>query len=564
MKLRTSNKFMAVVASAWLGAGHAATDVPGTEGPALQFTDDDYHILPRAYMFHVSDAVKDEALQYAPTENDMYFGRVGVRQRGESPPALKFAVEERPDLGNYQYCSRKPKCRDVLVRASEKGWLSLAVDPSPGRINKERHFANDFVAQRVTFSAAESDSARKVFREALVKPPATAPDCSEFSDMNADRLTCYMHWELRLPQSIIDERRTTAIMDSLPDKLVQPKANYELVFVEEFDGEYNSTDHGLSNLHSALWNYRPKKGTQHVALDGTPCAEVRDGWYRFSKNRQRGCGHGIGTLGKFNYKYGYIEIKFRYNTVNRSRYYVNYAAAVGLSPGGHFQHHLHGIDLDTLEEELKFDHQEMDIFELIPQSDNTVISHLYFNFDHDALFPAAQPIKFNWRSRVRKSRLYDWEGGGDVKASGDHITQTIGVEWTPAGYRFMQRMDGIESLSGRRLQPGQMQVLRKDWIEIRQRPERQDADGNFAGWHTNEVKISVSKKNQYFTHLDDDDPDSVLIQFAVAHRPQEMGIGVWGPGARDAKDGITTRFEIDYVRVFQPKDRYASMEPVYQ
>jgi len=193
-----------------------------------------------------------------------------------------------------------------------------------------------------------------------------------------------------------------------------------------------------------------------------------------------------------------------------------------------------------------------------------VISHLYFNFDHDAYFPAAQPTRFNWRTYKKEQEPWqDWEGGSDVILSDDWVTQTMGVEWTPAGYRFFQRLDGIEQ-RGERIQPGQMQVLRKDWIELRQRAERSYLNGNFDGWHTSENNLGPTGKNQYFTHLDDDDPDSVLIQFAVAHRPQELSIGQWGPKSRDAKDSITTRLEIDHVRIFQPKDRYAGMEPVYQ
>ena len=62
--------------------------------------------------------------------------------------------------------------------------------------------------------------------------------------------------------------------------------------------------------------------------------------------------------------------------------------------------------------------------------------------------------------------------------------------------------------------------------------------------------------------LDPDDPAFHLEAVGISHAPKNIDIGGWSQGAL----GLTNRSEltIDYIRVFQPRNHYADMEPLYQ
>ena len=73
--------------------------------------------------------------------------------------------------------------------------------------------------------------------------------------------------------------------------------------------------------------------------------------------------------------------------------------------------------------------------------------------------------------------------------------------------------------------------------------------------------FSGSQRGQFFELQTDGDSDSVLVKLGISHIPLEFEALAWGypTSAR-----IQTKLKIDYIRVFQPVDRYADMEPVYQ
>ena len=57
------------------------------------------------------------------------------------------------------------------------------------------------------------------------------------------------------------------------------------------------------------------------------------------------------------------------------------------------------------------------------------------------------------------------------------------------------------------------------------------------------------------------------MNFAVGHAPMQIDFGTWrgfGNEQGPEQNRVTVRMRIEYVRVFQPTDRYSGMEPVYE
>ena len=100
---------------------------------------------------------------------------------------------------------------------------------------------------------------------------------------------------------------TTAIRDALPDSLVQSKANYSLVFAEEFDGSKSPWPTG--DCMTALTTI-----TTFFSVKTEPCnpfrrqtrlprfrvRRIENGYYYTTKTKT--CGSQIGTHGKFSFQ----------------------------------------------------------------------------------------------------------------------------------------------------------------------------------------------------------------------------------------------------------------------
>ncbi len=71
-------------------------------------------------------------------------------------------------------------------------------------------------------------------------------------------------------------------------------------------------------------------------------------------------------------------------------------------------------------------------------------------------------------------------------------------------------------------------------------------------------------KDKYFEHLVHGDADSVLERLGIAHVPARIDLGAWNQNMTAEFATNEARLAVDYIRVFQPRNRYADMEPVYQ
>ena len=126
------------------------------------------------------------------------------------------------------------------------------------------------------------------------------------------------------------------------------------------------------------------------------------------------------------------------------------------------------------------------------------------------------------------------------------VTVTKGLEWTPRGYRTFYRVHELHD---------ELKVLRKDHIDIQRKSV---VGGACPGRWTN-----VSPKDDFFEFADADDPDTVIEKVGVGHMPAPFRFFIWHNN-RNGSTEVRTFFRLDYIRVFQPRNRYADMEPVYQ
>ena len=154
-------------------------------------------------------------------------------------------------------------------------------------------------------------------------PSPDGPDCGDYPDRDRDRFSCLFHGELLPTQA---PATTPELSDALPS-LVQPKANYSLVFAEEFDGTptTESCPNEMVTLSSDTWNYDadPRQGAD---ANGVPCGNVADGHYYMAKTSV--CRPILTTNGRFDFKYGYIEVKYSVNRESTGSY-RNMAMSVG-------------------------------------------------------------------------------------------------------------------------------------------------------------------------------------------------------------------------------------------
>ena len=74
------------------------------------------------------------------------------------------------------------------------------------------------------------------------------------------------------------------------------------------------------------------------------------------------------------------------------------------------------------------------------------------------------------------------------------------------------------------------------------------------------MDYSGEARNDFFEKTDEEPADSYLVNYAVGHAPLPVHIGAWG---NNESTSPPPKMKIDYIRIFQPGDRYSDMEPIY-
>ena len=568
--LLAATAFGAVATDSASASGHADRDdalgpvvtANDADGPALAFTSREFSFYPTAFLFcdhSFADCDGGVNTLQGPEWDDhnddlvlgnRYFGRVSVRARDGDADGVRFAVEGVSG-DPRQFCGRE--CYDLLLGVREEsGLLYMFMDDYDN--DRPYYYINGHPVRTVELSAEDSASDLMVYREVVVGPSEQASECGDYPSASRDRFTCLFMGEL--PPS---ERPETpsSLRDSLPN-LVQPKENYSLIFAEEFngtpieDGCKAGLDNGMATLDSDLWNHDPNPcDSGDTDSLGEPCQNIRDG--RYYMTRVHSCRGSLSTYGKFSFKYGYLEVQFTVNTGSYS-FYQNYGFSAGNPVVGlESLHDEYDVVVDSYEDIARVASMEINFFEHVPSYRKTV-SHSYINGPrqpYDAPLVPTSSAKWNVYCGAGKSYEIALVHAGC--SNNGSITVTLGLEWTPGGYRSFQKIDGHDD---------SLAVRPKDKIEVNYKPISISTTGEVTISRQKQT-YSGSDRDKYFTYLDPDDTDSLLELVAIAHRPMELIARASG-FASSGYDIIRTRLEVDYIRIFQPADLYTSMEPVYQ
>ena len=262
------------------------------------------------------------------------------------------------------------------------------------------------------------------------------------------KFECLYIQELPAPSQNQDDPTLRA---GLPSLLLQPKDNYQLIFREEFSGE------GFASLDPSLWITFPE-GTNPGCR-----STVTGGYYAFTKNSSQDCPpHKISTAGKFEYQFGYLEMRVRI-PIKRHASYTNFAfvlwsrySTFGASYRTANFANLNQYDLlslDTPEIFSRYIGGETDLMEYsgrifyfggnrnagfdIPSYDVPVTS-----LTNEIVFCSKSertdaPIYFDW---------YDQNGPCNTDTYDESLVDIVyGYEWTPAGKKFLYKIEGIHS-----------------------------------------------------------------------------------------------------------------------
>ena len=81
------------------------------------------------------------------------------------------------------------------------------------------------------------------------------------------------------------------------------------------------------------------------------------------------------------------------------------------------------------------------------------------------------------------------------------------------------------------------------------------------GFGSERVELRSTEREQYFVHPDPNDTTLYLEALGISHTPNSISVGSWG---RDEPLTNQSELTVDYIRVFQPRNRYADMEPLYE
>ncbi len=536
----------AVAALLSVTPGAADTGAADTAQPAVVFADTEYFVPFLGRMFNETTTpggnpgLPGTVALSVSTNKFNYFGELEMQKRSGTDLDLSFKVEGQPDASNYRYCRQdRSTCHNTEVRVlPDKGllylWNSGNTDPL--------HWLATFEPERLEVSAADTGTGLKVYREVLVNPPPEVQGCEDYDDYTIEAYVC-----LYLREIIPEEARggnEATLRAGLPG-LVQDSSNYQLVFAEEFDGSPPAANFvgcrdGLSTLDDSVWNYG--NACAWVDSRGESCGNIADGSLKVAAAYK--CYAGLNTFGKVQYKYGYLEFKY---TVNMD-YWSNWPNYNLIAWNPHnWRKHLwnqYGVPMNDWEDYLKYGDVELDWLEYVPGSRHQS-SIVHANWAHSSAgnlpsYKIGTNFNFCRRTSNPYHRFYVNPAGGCRRA--DTFTVTMGVEWTPRGYRTYTTLDGIHD---------EQTLVTEQYLEIMDFKEGRTA------------QIPEGDRARYFEYLDPDDPSTILGQVGVAHTPSPLSIGTWG-WMRVGQSYIRSWMKIDYIRLWQPENHYSDMEPVYQ
>ena len=535
-----------------------------TEAAAtIEHTQTELELSPFAFIYGQNDVDYNPAivnlpydLERSPPQATYYFDAIRIDSSNIDNSELEFSVEHLPDKSSQQFCWHPdivptltaPSCHSLEIKAkSTSGWLHMysGIDKA-GTGNRYRAWSSmsDYPIQRATIAAAATGEQLKVYRDVILRPADPVVDCSDYPERNRERYNCIFNGEKLPPKPTVDS--TADLLDDTLN-LIQNEDNYELVFREEFDSNASMTPcQNLAELRRSVWNYQLNT-CGIIDANGTPCAGVIDGAF-FMTSSWICPGSGMQSSGLLAFKYGYVEVKFK-TRMHQYRKYTNINMLIGdARQSRKWWLNEYGVDIHDEESATTNLSHEIDVFECV-DSDGFCIIHQYLNPGTPRAYLGGITGR---RSDIVLSFCYGIYGMLLIRSNHDLCTNppdfevniTLGLEWTPRGYRHSWRVDEIGP---------SFNTIRKSNIGVFE----YDSLGN-------RFRIPSSTRHKYFEHLVPDDEDSVLERVGIAHVPLRIDLGVWNQNFIAQYDTNEVRLAVDYIRVFQPRNHYVDMEPVYQ
>ncbi len=530
---------------------------------AIAHTQDELQLAPFAFIYGRNDVghnFESVSLPYdlerSPPQATYFFEAIRIDSSNIDNSELEFSVEYLPDKSSQQFCWHPEivttlttqACHDLEIKAKPaSGWLYMhaGIDKTgSGRNYRAWSSMSDYPVSRATIAAAATGERLKAYRDVIVRPPDPVVDCSDYPERNRERFNCIFNGEKLPPKPNVD-----SAADLLDDtlNLLQNEDNYELVFREEFDSNADLTPcQNLAELRRSVWDLHLDTCGSTDA-NGSPCEGVIDGAFYMTSNWTCSSS-GMQTAGLLAFKYGYVEVRFKVRMHDYSKY-TNINMVLGDSRQSRkWWLNTYGVDIDGVESATTNLAHEVDMFECI-DNHGTCYIHQYLNPNSPRQYlkgitgrRMAIGLSFCYGTygiRVLRSNHRLCADPPDVE-----LNITLGLEWTPRGYRHSWQIDEVGP---------SFSAVRAPSIEV--------AEYSRFG---NRYQLHGSARDKYFEHLVHDDEDSVLERIAIAHVPLPLDLGSWNQGMTAAFDTNETRLAVDYIRIYQPRNRYADMEPVYQ
>ena len=535
-----------------------------TEAAAIiEHTQTELELSPFAFIYGRNDVDYNLAvvnlpydLERSPPPATYFFDAIRIDSNNIDNSELEFSVEHLPDKSSQQFCWHpeivstltEPSCSNLEIKArSTSGWLHMYVDIQKTRARKTYRAwpsMSDYPVQRVTIAAAATGEQLKVYRDVIIRPPDPIVDCSDYPERNRERFNCIFNGEKLPPKPTVD-----SAADLLDDtlNLTQNEDNYELVFREEFDSSADLTPcQNLAELRQSVWNLS-LDACNTTDADGNPCAGLIDGAFFMTNNW--GCtASTMNTAGLLAFKYGYVEVKFKTRMHNYGKY-TNLNMIMGtVRQPNKFWLNEYGVDIDDVESATTNLSHEVDMFECI-DTHGTCYIHQYLNPGTPQAYLGDITGR---RTAIGLSFCYGTFGMKLLRSSNElcerppdfDVNVTLGLEWTPRGYRHQWKIDEIE---------GGFETVWEGSIAVKHY-------NRFGTLHAIHSRIRAP----YFERLVPDEQDSVLERIAIAHVPLRLELGSWSQGMTEEFNTSEVRLALDYIRIFRPRNRYVDMEPVYQ
>ena len=357
----------------------------------IAHTQDELQLAPNTFIYGRDDSDFDFEsvnlpydLERSPPQATYFFEAVRIDSSNIDNSELEFSVEYLPDKSSKQFCWHPDivttlttqACRDLEIKAKPtSGWLYMHadIDKSTNRYRAWPSMA-DYPVQRATIAAAATAERHKAYRDVIVRPPDTVVDCSDYPEKNRERFNCIFNGE-KLPPRPAADSAADLLDDTL--NLVQDEDNYELVFREEFDSNADLTPcQNLAGLRRSVWAIRLDVCGSTDA-NGTPCDGVIDGTF-FMTSSWTCSSTGMQSSGLLEYKYGYIEVKFK-TRMHEYGQYTNFNMITGdATQSRKWWLNTYGIDIDDVESATTNLSHEVDMFECV-DGHGTCYIHQYLN-----------------------------------------------------------------------------------------------------------------------------------------------------------------------------------------